>query len=263
MKIEKFIKSEKEKPLDNILSDGGFTAIFRTIACIGDSLSSGEFETVNEERKKCYNDLYEYSWGQFIARCIGSKVYNFSRGGMTAKWYLDTFADENDLFNPDKKCQCYIIALGVNDVSEVIGEKYEFGNIEDVKKDNLETFCGNYGKIIKKYKEISPDAKFFLMSCPFNSFDEEKRNILYDKHQSFLYELCEYFENTYILNFRKYAPDYGKEFKDYFYLNGHLNPAGYLMTSKMVMSYIDFIIRNNPRDFDEVGLINTGIKNYK
>lgn len=263
MKIEEFIKNEKEKPLDKILYDGGFTAIFRTIACIGDSLSSGEFETLNEKGERCYNDFYDYSWGQFIARCIGSKVYNFSRGGMTAKWYLDTFADENDLFNPDKKCQCYIIALGVNDVSAVIGEKYEFGNIEDVKKDNLETFCGNYGKIIKKYKEISPDAKFFLMSCPFNSFDEEKRNILYDKHQSFLYDLCKYFDNSYVLDFRKYAPDYGKEFKENFNLLGHLNPAGYLITAKMVMSYIDFIIRNNPRDFDEVGLINTGIKNYK
>lgn len=32
---------ENEKPLDRIVTDGGFCAIFRTIACIGDNLASG------------------------------------------------------------------------------------------------------------------------------------------------------------------------------------------------------------------------------
>ena len=32
---------ENEKPLDRIVTDGGFCGIFRRIACIGDSLSSG------------------------------------------------------------------------------------------------------------------------------------------------------------------------------------------------------------------------------
>ena len=263
MNIEEYIKKDKEKPLEKIVSDGGFTAIFRNICCIGDSLLSGEFETIEENGEHRYSDMYEYSWGQFIARTIGAKVYNFSRGGMTAKWYLESFAEENDLYNKDKKCQCYIIALGVNDATAIIAGNTEFGSIEDVKNKNISTFCGQYGEIIRKYKEISPDAKFFLVSCPYNSFEEEKRIKIYDKHQKFLYEICEYFENMYVLDFRKYAPDYGKEFKSNFFFNGHLNPAGYLMTAKMVMSYIDFIIRNNPRDFDEAGLINTGIKNHK
>ena len=40
---------QTEKPLERLLPDGGFCGIFRTIACIGDSLSSGEFESMNEE----------------------------------------------------------------------------------------------------------------------------------------------------------------------------------------------------------------------
>ena len=44
MKLDEIFENENEKPLDNIVSDGGYTAIFRTICCIGDSLSSGEFE---------------------------------------------------------------------------------------------------------------------------------------------------------------------------------------------------------------------------
>ena len=84
----KFMAEENEKPFDNIAVNGGFTSIFRTIGCIGDSLSSGELES-NEIGKIGYHDYFEYSWGQFIARDAGCKVYNFSRGGMTAKEYIE------------------------------------------------------------------------------------------------------------------------------------------------------------------------------
>ena len=83
--LEYISLEENEKPLDRIVTDGGFCSIFRTIACIGDSLSSGEFESKDESGNTRYHDFYDYSWGQFLARSTGSKVYNFSRGGMTAK----------------------------------------------------------------------------------------------------------------------------------------------------------------------------------
>lgn len=51
-----------EKPLDNLVKDGGFASIFRTIAVVGDSLSSGEFES-QKDGVKGYHDYFEYSWG--------------------------------------------------------------------------------------------------------------------------------------------------------------------------------------------------------
>ncbi|MBE6793009.1 MAG: SGNH/GDSL hydrolase family protein, partial [Ruminococcaceae bacterium] len=36
----------EKNPLDTLVSDGGFCGIFRTIGCIGDSLSSGELESL-------------------------------------------------------------------------------------------------------------------------------------------------------------------------------------------------------------------------
>ena len=74
-------KNFEENPLQTIAPNGGFCGIFKTIACIGDSLASGEFESKKEDGKISYHDWYEYSWGQCIARHTGSKVYNFSRGG--------------------------------------------------------------------------------------------------------------------------------------------------------------------------------------
>ena len=146
MNIQDYINApDHEQPLDNIVTDGGFCGIFRTIGCIGDSLSSGEFESKNEDGKVDYHDCFEYSWGQYIARSTGCTVYNFSRGGMTASEYWNSFAEANDYWNPDKLCQAYIIALGVNDL---FGLKQELGSIADINKEdynkNAENLLSTY-----------------------------------------------------------------------------------------------------------------------
>ena len=249
----KHLFDEHEKPLDHLLTDGGFCGIFRTIGCIGDSLSSGEFQVPNGEGGWAYYDMFEYSWGQFIARTIGSKVYNFSRGGMTAKEYMESFAEINDFWNPDKACQAYIIALGVNDI---LNQNMELGSIEDIAEDyhdNGKTFVGYYAAIVQRLKEIQPDAKFFFMTML--KADNETIDTKVDKHAEALYDLAEKFDNCYVMDFRKYAPVQDAEFHEKFYLAGHLNPCGYVLTAKMVMSYMDYIIRHNIRDFNEVGFI--------
>ena len=159
-----------EKPLENLVGGYSNTAIFRKIAFIGDSLSSGEFETVDENGNHNYHDLYEYSWGQFIARKNGLTAYNFSRGGMTAKWYLESYAEENDFWNPEKACQAYVIALGVNDV---YNQKWPVGEKEDIDKTEFEgdrPFISYYAELVRRYKEISPDAKFFFVTVPGEYF---------------------------------------------------------------------------------------------
>ena len=52
MDLTKFMTNKNEKPLDNIAINGGFTSIFRTIGCIGDSLSSGELEAFRSEERR-------------------------------------------------------------------------------------------------------------------------------------------------------------------------------------------------------------------
>ena len=137
MDLNIFLGLDKnEKPLDNIVTDGGYTSIFRTIGCIGDSLSSGEFEAIKTNGEQGWFDFYEYSWGQFIARMCGSTVYNFSKGGMTTKEYCESFASNKGFWGVDKACQAYIIALGVNDVTHVLGGKIELGDVCDVDLDD-------------------------------------------------------------------------------------------------------------------------------
>ena len=252
-----FLKNEK--PLDNYITDGGFCGIFRTIGCIGDNLSSGEMESRTEEGIPGWHDYYEYSWGQYIARNVGSKVYNFSRGGMTGEEYCEKFAAANNFWSPKFECQAYIIALGVNEILQ----KKELGCIKDIDvgdwNNNKKTFAGYYGQIIQRLKEIQPKAKFFLMTIP-DDIDKEREEEQ-NKHQKLLYQMADIFDNTYVLDFRKYAPKYDAEFKKNFYLGGHLNASGYLLTAHMVESYIDYIIRHNMEDFKQIAFVGSEFYN--
>lgn len=260
MKINDYINPRKGNPLDDLVTDGGYVSIFRTIACIGDSLSSGEFQVETQEngvKTMHYYDFYEYSWGQFIARMTGSKVYNFSRGGMKACDYLNGFGDSILAFNNDKAAQAYIIAMGVNDLNH----GYTIGNFEDTDFENYDkdskNFIMHYAKLIQRYKEIQPDAFFFLVTLPKEDCDSPEKVALKEKYRSVLYKLCEKFSNCYVVDLYEYAPVYDAEFRKKFYLSGHMNAAGYYLTAKMIATLIDDIIRNNFEDFAQVGLIGT------
>lgn len=252
-----------ELPLRHMVSDGGYTSIFRTIAFVGDSLSSGEFETYDPATdQRGYYDMFEYSWGQYVARMAGLTAYNFSRGGMTASEYCDGYAQSMDWWNPDKKAQAYVIALGVNDL---LNAGQPLGEMSDIHPDdptkNAKTFTGYYARIIQQYKVIQPDAKFFLVTMPHQvTYEAHSGNSdKGDAHATRLHELAAYFENTYVIDLRRYAPVHDEAFTRMFYLNGHMNAMGYRLTAEQVCSYIDYIIRHNPRDFVNVPFIGTGI----
>ena len=254
MDLEKLFFDENEKPLDRISEDGGFTGIFRKIACVGDSLSSGEFEVRREGKPTVYLDMFDYSWGQYIARIAGCKVYNFSRGGMTAQEYCDSFAEAMGYWDPEKAAQAYVIALGVNDI---FGLGQEIGSVGDICRDdpkkNKNTVVGRYAEIIQRYKKISADAKFFLVTMPRDGMFNDKR----EAHRNALYELAKFFDNCYVIDLYEYMPVEDAKYKERFYLEGHLNPCGYLLTGKIIASYIDYIIRHNINDFRRVPFINT------
>jgi hypothetical protein len=259
MDWKKELYAKEEKPLDRLVDAYSYTSIFRKIAFIGDSLSSGEFETEAKYGERRWHDVYEYSWGQYIARKNGLTAYNFSKGGMTARDYMDHFAERKGFWSPDLAAQAYVIAMGVNDL---FWRGFELGSIDDIDiqnwKNNKPTFAGYYGQIISRYKEIAPDSKFFLVTFPKIHYQEDKVPGMIE----LLYQIAEKFENCYVIDLYKYGPDFDDEFNKNFNLLGHHNPMGYIVLARLVDSYIDYIIRHNPKDFMHVGFINTDIK-YK
>ena len=260
MNIKDYYFDPASRPLDRLLPDGGFCGIFRTIGCIGDSLSSGEFESMDGAGNRGYHDYFEYSWGQYIARMTGAKVYNFSRGGMTASEYCNSFAEANGFWDEKLLCQAYIIALGVNDVLNQNQPLGTTGDIcpEDYTK-NAPTFAGYYGRIISRLKSMQPKARFFLVTMPRGT--DEVRNRKASEVTKLLYEIAGLFEWTYVIDLEKEAPVYDAEFYRNFFLGGHMNPAGYLLTAKMIATYIDYYVRKYPEDFTQVGFIGTPFHN--
>lgn len=260
MDVTKFYANPDEKPLDNLVADGGFCGIFQTIGCIGDSLSSGEFESKTKEGITGYHDFSEYSWGQYMARTMGNKVFNFSKGGMTAKAFCEDFYYKCGVYERQNLCQCYIIALGVNDISQ----GYEIGDggkisVSKPRENGDESILAYIAQIIRTLKGKQPDAKFFLMTIPYTDTQSKERIEREDELAEAIRKFAANTENAYVLDFRKYAPVYDQKFKDTFFL-GHMTATGYLLTAKMVMSYIDYIVRNNPEDFAQVGFIGTPYK---
>lgn len=145
--------------------------------------------------------MFDYSWGQFMAREAGLESLNFSRGGMSAKWYCDTFADENDLWNYEKKCKAYIIVRGDNKT--------------------------------------------------------EERNRVEDLHRELIYKIADLFEFTYVVDLRKHMPITDEFYRKNFKLVGHENAMGYQLFARVVMTYIDYIIRKNTEDFIQIGFVGT------
>ena len=262
-----FCTDDTELPLDRPVADGGFSGILRQVACIGDSLSSGTFEPIDAEGIHHYMDQFDYSWGQFFARMSGNEVLNFSRGGMSAKYY-ESFAEEMGYFDPDKAAPAYIVALGVNDHDQIQRGEVEFGSMDDIDwndlRNNRPTFVGYYGKILQRYREISPKSRIFLVTLPKETrYIDEKRIAFTEKHRELLYSLADKLDFCYVIDLYKYAVEYDKDFEKKFYFNNHLSAAGYMLTAKMMASYIDYIIRHNMDDFVQLALINAPFHDEK
>ena len=162
MKLDMFTIAPGEKPLDKLEANCGFAGIFKKIGIIGDSLSSGEFESHDKDGTILYHDMYEYAWPAVLERLTGTEYRNYSRGGMSAKEFFETWADQNGFWQWN---QAYIIALGNNDIFVL---NHPIGSVADIHpenpEDNGDTFFGYMGRIVSKLKDIEKDSRIFLVS---------------------------------------------------------------------------------------------------
>lgn len=257
-------------PIKRFTPDGGLTAIFCKIGFIGDSLSSGEHESFKKETGKGFHDYYEYSWGQYIARKCGLEAINFSRGGLTAIEFFPFVSGDdpraNNIFDEKNKCQAYVIALGVNDINH-LDDKYPdgFGSMNDVdfknEDNNKSSYVGEYCKIIQKLRKIEPKCRIFVVTTPKEKPMSKEKRKQFKAIEVFLNTLPSYFDFLYVINLWKYAPIYDKKIKTKYFCGGHMSAAGYKFTADMISTYIDYIIRKNPRDFTQVGFIGKDVHN--
>ena len=257
MKLDLLTVAPDERPLDNLKGTCGFAGIFKGIGVIGDSLSSGEFESHDENGNIMYHDMYEYSWPAVLERLTGTVYRNYSRGGMTAKEFYETWADQKGFWQWN---QAYIIALGNNDMF-VCG--HPVGSVADIHpgepEKNADTFFGNMGRIVSKLKSIEKDARIFLVSMQRRG--EETGDPMICGVAEEMKKMCELFSFTYLIDMTNEGPVYDQEMRKTFALGFHPNAMGYYSYGLMVGNYIDYLIRKHPKDFFEVPFIGKGLRN--
>lgn len=267
---ENLLARPEENPIATMVPDGGMTAIFRKIGFVGDSLSSGEVQIRDpkDPTKWKYIDMYEYSWGQFIARKCGITAFNVSRGGASAK-SIDSLAGNLCAFYPRNACKAYVVALGVNDITSIMndnGRLYSagFGSMDDVnfadRSDYKDSVVGWYNKLLLNLRACAPDSPIFVLTIPRADTESEELKAWRDKHAEMLRALPRYYKKLYVIDLRKYAPVYDGEIRSKYFLNGHMSPMGYKYTADMVATYIDYIVTHYPADFRDVQLIGEQIE---
>ena len=240
----------KENKYKNTL----FTSFIR-FGVIGDSLASGECVS-NENGVVHYNDLYEYSWGQFMARNHGMQCINFSKGGLTTRSWLNESVGLPKLLNPDNKCNSYIIGLGTNDVT-ALGVNY-LGTISDVHVDdftlNADTYYGNYARIIGYIKQVQPKAKIFVLTNPKPLTASE----LYVQYNNAIKDIATLYDNVYVIDLQDdYLTNFTSGFINDNVRSGHYNAIGYNYISELLFDILNNYMLNNYNEFKQVEFIGT------
>ena len=85
-------------------------------------------------------------------------------------------------------------------------------------------------------------------------------NGIREAHRDLLRDMTKIFRHTYLLDFYEYFPAQTEEYKEFFYTGSHLDPMGYVLTAKAVESYIDYLVRKDPRAFAEVPFIGSDLR---
>lgn len=135
-------------------------SLFSKFGVVGDSYASGEMYYGGG-----FHDVYGVSWGQILARKLGTTCVNFSSGGQTTRSWL-TAEEGLPLLRATEAQDIYYLALGINDANN--GGADYLGAVDDIET-GADSFFGNYGKIITAVQEHAPNAKLVLFTTVANT----------------------------------------------------------------------------------------------
>lgn len=244
--------TDQEYMLDYAEGEDLFGA-FNKFGAIGDSLSSGVCVS-NAGGTYTYPNLYEYSWGQFMAHKNGMTCINFSKGGLTTRSWLTDAMGYARLIADGNQCNAYTIALGVNDANNLghdyVGSSADI-NISDPTQ-NADTFYGNYGKIISAVKSVQPKAKIFLFTIPETASQ-------YGEFNEAIREIATLFDNVYLIDLAssKYIDLFNVGFIKQQRRVGHYNAIAYRYMAEKLYKILGSYMYVNASEFKQIEFIGT------
>lgn len=235
-----------EYPLSKIIKDGGNVNVFNSITCIGDSLTAGCFEH-NDSGSVVWTTIQEYSYPTFLKKVSGIEtVRNYGKSGCMASAKTGTggtpylaYADSQNWLTTSDKTDAYIIALGTNDIT--------YTGFDSTSE-------SGYLAIINRIKTIQPRAKIFCVGIPNTRNSTQTITSANAKIKSIAES-----NGCYFLDMQTYyvQPSEVATYKAKYYNGGHRNALGYSELANAYCSYIDWIINNNPTEFNDIQFVDT------
>lgn len=251
----KRILTEDEKienvDISMLTRQGAFSA-FAKFGVVGDSLSVGHM-TDPETEEMSPRNIY-YSWGQQLARKNGNICLNFGFSGATTKtWFIHANRGFNQLAIEDNKCQAYIIGLGTNDTGEI-------GSIADIDwndyNNNLDSFYGNYSKILQAINVFAPKSKIFVFTIPYPRSDVSKNNAIREISQN------SQLNNVFLVDLdANYNDLFKSEYITNNYYKSHCTAIGYANCALINEIAISDVMNANGEKFRDVAFIPYGSNN--
>ena len=236
--------------------------LFPRVAMIGDSLASGEI--VHDDEKALgvlYGGLHpdrgvvnvgpacvdccERSWCSLICRRTGAKVTHFTKGGCSAKYWLETY---NYHFAVDKnKYPLIFIALGANDFWG-----FKLGTKSDGLKDD--TFAGYYNEIIKSVRHFNPGGVILCLSMYYGETNKAKNQYgdTYMDWSNMVKDITTNYNKCYYLDFAHESENVFETTK--FERRGHYNAPGYLAVADDIERIANKVLEENIKDLDDISL---------
>lgn len=252
-----------QTPIERIRYDCGLFSIFTSIGIIGDSYASGEMQGYHSDGTGYNVDMYEFSWGQQMAKMTGADVFNFSQGGQSARgWMKGNTArtwDKNDIAGGahSNKKGCYFIDFGRNDKVLVENNTYTagIGTVADINVTdytlNADSFVGWYAQIIQALKQLDNRCFIFCITTANKN--------LYADYNAQVRNIVQFFtgQRVFLIDLETYAGVPNSQ--PWYFLRQHPSAAGYLFIAYEIMNYVDWIIRNNGATFIDTALVGTDI----
>ena len=223
--------------------------IFLQVGCIGDSYTSGY--QLSEGVAVSSNP--EYSWPHYISKITGNNWINFAKSGSSVKSWV---TEENPKYTNmeavrNKKCQAYIIGLGLNDASSTMPTRVELGTADDIGTD-ADSYYAYYYKLIQELLVINPKAIVFCNTGPHvpSAYNQAVRDVVnYCKNNNQQVWLCDlagnYMNEDYYLH-----PVFLSDRVD-----GHYTAIGYEFMAECYIKVISDVINANTSSFREVETI--------
>lgn len=241
--IESNVDYEGKKVINNQLCH-----ILKKVVCIGDSYTKGYMSTTNTSGSLV--DKPEYSWVEHLAKITGNNWINRGISGATADTWLSN-VNGYDKVVTDGKVQAYVIGLGINDSREENSTKLlALGTIDDIGTEAV-SYYGRMSKIITQLAEISPNAIFFLNTCPlWYDFDRVT------DYNNAVRDIVEYYKNTYNIHCIDLADTYHDLYFDTEFISNfksnHPTVIGHAKMAKMYEYVLSDYMSKHLDDFNGV-----------